>query len=205
MRSVGDDLISVAVADPAAAQALAAGLRASGLWIEAVAGIDSVVVRFDIAVLSQDAAREQLAGLMATDFERAERSSTLVEIPIVYGGEGGPDLPAVCETLGLTQQEFITLHSGEYTVDMLGFIPGFAYIGGLDARLEIDRLPQPRQFVPAGSVGIAGGRTGLYALPGPGGWPLIGRTSCTLFDAQSDQPFVLDAGMRVLFTAVDTL
>jgi KipI family sensor histidine kinase inhibitor len=88
---------------------------------------------------------------------------------------------------------------------MLGFIPGFAYIGGLDARLEIDRLPQPRQFVPAGSVGIAGGRTGLYALPGPGGWPLIGRTSCTLFDAQSDQPFVLDAGMRVLFTAVDTL
>lgn len=205
MRSVGDDLISVAVADPAAAQALAAGLRASGLWIEAVAGIDSVVVRFDIAVLSQDAAREQLAGLMATDFERAERSSTLVEIPIVYGGEGGPDLPAVCETLGLTQQEFITLHGGEYTVDMLGFIPGFAYIGGLDARLEIDRLPQPRQFVPAGSVGIAGGRTGLYALPGPGGWPLIGRTSCTLFDAQSDQPFVLDAGMRVLFTAVDTL
>lgn len=205
MRSVGDDLISVAVADPAAAQALAAGLRASGLWIEAVAGIDSVVVRFDIATLSQDAAREQLAGLMATDFERAERSSTLVEIPIVYGGEGGPDLPAVCETLGLTQQEFITLHSGEYTVDMLGFIPGFAYIGGLDARLEIDRLPQPRQFVPAGSVGIAGGRTGLYALPGPGGWPLIGRTTCTLFDAQSDQPFVLDAGMRVLFTAVDTL
>lgn len=205
MRSVGDDLISVAVADPAAAQALAAGLRASGLWIEAVAGIDSVVVRFDIATLSQDAAREQLAGLMATDFERAEKSSTLVEIPIVYGGEGGPDLPAVCETLGLTQQEFITLHSGEYTVDMLGFIPGFAYIGGLDARLEIDRLPQPRQFVPAGSVGIAGGRTGLYALPGPGGWPLIGRTSCTLFDAQSDQPFVLDAGMRVLFTAVDTL
>jgi len=75
----------------------------------------------------------------------------------------------------------------------------------LDARLEIDRLPQPRQFVPAGSVGIAGGRTGLYALPGPGGWPLIGRTSCPLFDAQSDQPFVLDAGMRVLFTAVDTL
>ena len=205
MRSVGDDLISVAVADPAAAQALAAGLRASGLWIEAVAGIDSVVVRFDIATLSQDAAREQLAGLMATDFKRAEKSRTLVEIPIVYGGEGGPDLPAVCETLGVTQQEFITLHSGEYTVDMLGFIPGFAYIGGLDARLEIDRLPQPRQFVPAGSVGIAGGRTGLYALPGPGGWPLIGRTSCTLFDAQSDQPFVLDAGMRVLFTAVDTL
>jgi KipI family sensor histidine kinase inhibitor len=131
VRSVGDDLISVAVADPAAAQALAAGLRASGLWIEAVAGIDSVVVRFDIAVLSQDAAREQLAGLMATDFKRAENSRTLVEIPIVYGGEGGPDLPAVCETLGLTQQEFMTLHSGEYTVDMLGFIPGFAYIGGL--------------------------------------------------------------------------
>ena len=205
MQSVGDDLISVSVADPAAAQALAAGLRDTGLWIEAVAGIDSVVVRFDNAALSRHAAREQLAESMATDFKRAEKSNTLVEIPVMYGGEGGPDLSAVCETLGLTQQEFIALHSGEYTVDMLGFIPGFAYIGGLDARLEIDRLPQPRQFVPAGSVGIAGGRTGLYALPGPGGWPLIGRTSCTLFDAQSDQPFVLDAGMRVLFTAVDTL
>lgn len=205
MQSVGDDLISVSVADPAAAQALAAGLRDTGLWIEAVAGIDSVVVRFDIATSTRGDAETRLATLVEGNIQRPQKSSKRVEIPIMYGGEYGPDLPFVCEKLGMTQQEFIALHCGEYTVDMLGFIPGFAYIGGLDARLEIDRLPEPRQFVPAGSVGIAGGRTGLYALPGPGGWPLIGCTACALFDAHSEDPFVLDAGTTVIFSAVDAL
>ena len=88
---------------------------------------------------------------------------------------------------------------------MLGFTPGFAYIGGLDDRLFIERLPEPRQHIPAGSVGIAGGRTGLYSLPGPGGWPLIGRTSKPLFDAAADDPFTLCAGVTVIFTAVDSL
>ena len=87
---------------------------------------------------------------------------------------------------------------------MLGFTPGFAYIGGLDERLNIDRLPEPRQHVPAGSVGIAGGRSGLYSLPGPGGWPLVGRTSRKLFDATADDPFTLSAGARVIFTAVES-
>lgn len=204
MRTAGDDLISVRVADPAEAQSVANGLRASGIWLEAVAGIDSVVVRFDNAAMSREDAEERLSGLLLADFRRTEKSTTVVEIPIRYGGEDGPDLPMVCDKLGLSQEEFIALHSGEYTVDMLGFIPGFAYIGGLDARLKVDRLPEPRQFLPAGSVGIAGGRTGLYALPGPGGWPLIGRTSCELFNAHSEQPFLLAAGTRVVFTAVDT-
>ena len=107
---------------------------------------------------------------------------------------------------GLLQKELIALHTGqEYRVDMLGFTPGFAYIGGLDAALDVPRLPQPRMHVAAGSIGIADGRTGVYALPGPGGWPIIGRTSLTLFDALSDQPFLLQAGYRVRFTAVQRL
>ena len=205
MHSAGDDLLSISVADVETAQRLAEDLRQSGDWIEAVAGVDSVVVRFDIANVRRNDAEKRLMDASATISGPPERSQVIVEIPIVYGGESGPDFDFVCEKLGLSGRELIELHSGKYTVDMLGFTPGFAYVGGLDERLKIDRLPEPRQFVPAGSVGIAGGRSGLYSLPGPGGWPLIGRTSKKLFDASSDEPFTLFAGATVLFKEVDSL
>ena len=205
MRSAGDDLLSIAVANPQTAQRLAADLRDSGHWIEAVAGVDSVVARFDIATVLRADAERRLAETAATISPPALKQTAIVEIAVVYGGEYGPDFEFVCETLGLTPRELIELHCGEYTVEMLGFTPGFAYIGGLDDRLVIDRLEHPRQHVPAGSVGIAGGRTGLYSLPGPGGWPLIGRTSQILFDASSEEPFTLTAGTTVVFTATDAL
>lgn len=205
MQSAGDDLISLAVADTRSAQALASGLRASGDWLEAVAGINSVVVRYNMATISRVDAERRLMDASDRVQHVAETAPAVVEIPVVYGGEFGPDLVRVCETLGLTEAAFVALHTGEYTVDMLGFIPGFAYIGGLDKRLVIARLAEPRQHVPAGSVGIAGGRSGIYSLPGPGGWPLIGRTSRRLFDPHSTEPFTLAAGMTVVFTAVDTL
>jgi len=202
VRSAGDDLLSISVDDPQTAQRLAADLRESGDWIEAVGGVDSVVVRFDIASILRADAENRLRDAAANISESAERQKVIVEIPVVYGGEAGPDFDLVREKLGLSGQELIEMHCGEYTVDMLGFTPGFAYIGGLDERLVIDRLEHPRQHVPAGSVGIAGGRTGLYSLPGPGGWPLIGRTARKLFDAASDEPFTLVAGATVIFSAV---
>lgn len=204
MRSAGDDLISVAVKDPQQAQALSATLREAGGWLDVVAGIDSVVAQFDIAKVTRDSAEARFRTALADAPKALPQPAGVVEIPVVYGGEHGPDLALVCGKLKLSAEEFIELHSGEYTVDMLGFTPGFAYVGGLDDRLSIERLPEPRQHVPAGSVGIAGGRTGLYSLPGPGGWPLIGRTSRQLFDASSEQPFTLGAGMRVRFVAVDS-
>jgi KipI family sensor histidine kinase inhibitor len=204
VQSAGDDLISVPVADTRSAQALAASLRASGDWLEAVAGIDSVVVRYDIARILRAEAERRLTDARANVHPGVETQRTVVEIPIAYGGEFGPDLARVCEQLAMSEDEFIALHSGEYTVDMLGFIPGFAYVGGLDKRLTVARLPEPRQHVPAGSVGIAGGRSGIYSLPGPGGWPLIGRTSRRLFDPTAVDPFMLAAGTTVVFTAVDT-
>ena len=204
MRSAGDDLISVSVADPKKAQALATTLREDGYWLEAVAGIDSVVVRFDSAVIARADAEKRLDNVLENVPLVMTTNERVIEIPVVYGGEYGPDLEFVCEKLGVTRDEFIALHCGKYTVDMLGFTPGFAYIGGLDERLSIERLPEPRQHIPAGSVGIAGGRTGLYSLPGPGGWPLIGRTSKALFDATADDPFTLSAGATVIFTAVDS-
>jgi len=205
VRSAGDDLLSVSVADPKTAQRLAADLRKNGDWIEAVAGINSVVVQFDIANTSRVDAKKRLSNAAAHISAPTEEQPVIIEIPVLYGGEHGPDFDYVCEELGLTGPEFVELHSGEYTVDMLGYIPGFAYIGGLDDRLFIDRLQHPRQHVSAGSVGIAGGRTGLYSLSGPGGWPLIGRTDRKLFDATSDEPFTLFAGAVVKFRAVDSL
>jgi allophanate hydrolase subunit 1 len=99
--------------------------------------------------------------------------------------------------------EFIALHTGtEYRVDMTGFTPGFAFIGGLDGRLCVPRRKEPRQRVAAGSVGLADGRTGLYAMASPGGWTLVGRTPVAMFDAHADEPFLLAAGMRVRFHAV---
>ncbi len=203
VHSAGDDLISIAVDGPRAAQTLASALRETGDWIDVVAGIESVVVHFDIAKMQRVDAEELLARGAGNISDSPREVSQVIEIPIEYGGEAGPDFDFVCEQLGLTRDELIDLHCGEYIVDMLGFTPGFAYIGGLDGRLMIDRLEQPRQFIPAGSVGIAGGRTGLYSLPGPGGWPLIGRTSIKLFDAKSDDPFTLSAGAKVIFTATN--
>lgn len=205
MQSAGDDLISIAASDPAAAQALAKHLRDKGDWIDVVAGIEFVVVRFDLATTDRSAAEDEVRHLVSSAPTRLESPQQSVVISVVYGGEYGPDLEFVCQQLGMAEQEFIALHCGEYTVDMLGFIPGFAYIGGLDERLIVDRLAEPRQFVAAGSVGIAGGRSGLYSLPGPGGWPLIGRTSYRLFDASAPEPFALAPGMTVVFEAVESL
>jgi KipI family sensor histidine kinase inhibitor len=205
VRSAGDDLLSVPAPSTRHAQALAASLRVSGEWLEAVAGIDSVVVRYDLSRVTRADAERRLADAGAAIRLPAETKGRVVEIPIAYGGAFGPDLEMVCEKLGMGEDEFVALHTGEYTVDMLGFIPGFAYVGGLDKRLIVPRLPEPRQHVAAGSVGIAGGRSGIYSLPGPGGWPLIGRTSRKLFDSVANEPFTLAAGMTVIFAAVDAL
>ena len=198
----GDDLISLPTDGPDHSQRLAARLRA-GDWLEVVPGIDCVVVQFDAARVDVADAIEWLEQVRSVDAPEP-RDMPLVEIAIAYGGDAGPDLERICDELGLTRDEFIAIHTGaEYSVDMLGFTPGFAYVGGLDARLDVPRLAEPRQHVAAGSIGIAGGRTGIYALPGPGGWPLVGRTSTKLFDACADEPFLLSAGTRVRFVADD--
>lgn len=130
--------------------------------------------------------------------------SRLVEIAVRYGGEHGPDLADVAAHSGLPCDEVITLHAaGEYTVAMLGFAPGFAYLLGLDPRLDTPRLHTPRTRVPTGSVGIGGLQTGIYPRRGPGGWRLIGRTLTPLFDAAREPPAVLAPGDRVRFIVDD--
>ncbi len=135
--------------------------------------------------------------------QNVEDTGELVEIPVCYGGEYGPDLGAVAEKAGITAGEVVSRHSGaEYYVYMLGFTPGFCYLGGMDQSLETPRLEEPRVRIPAGSVGIAGKQTGIYPIESPGGWRLIGRTPLDLFDPVRDPAVLVNAGMRLRFVPV---
>ena len=129
----------------------------------------------------------------------------VVELPVLYGGEAGPDLEELARHHGLTPEEVVRLHTaGDYLVYMLGFAPGFPYLGGLDERLATPRRATPRTHVPAGSVGIGGAQTGVYPIDSPGGWHLIGRTPLRLFDPQADPPTLLRMGDRVRFVRQDS-
>ena len=127
-------------------------------------------------------------------------ASRLVEIPVIYGGESGPDLSVVAEHAAMTPHQVVELHSSnDYVVFFIGFQPGFPYLGGLDPRLHIPRRAEPRVAVPAGSVGIGGSQTGVYPLASPGGWQLIGQTRTALFDPLQQPPTLLRPGDRVRF------
>lgn len=130
--------------------------------------------------------------------------SKIVEVPVCYGGVFGEDLSDVAAHVGLSEDEVVSLHTGEdYLVYMLGFVPGFAYLGGMDKRLATPRLATPRLRVEAGSVGIAGNQTGVYPLTSPGGWRLIGRTPLKLYDPRIDPPVFINAGDYIRFCAID--
>lgn len=127
----------------------------------------------------------------------------LLEIPVVYGGNDGPDLLDVAAHTHLTPEEVIQKHTSHiYQVAMLGFAPGFCYLLGLPLTLSTPRLATPRIHVAPGSVGIAGNQTGVYALGTPGGWRIIGRTYLNLFDPARNEPFILQAGDHVRFNAI---
>ena len=129
---------------------------------------------------------------------------TVVEVPTVYGGEFGPDLSFVASHNHLSEDEVISIHSGtDYLVYMLGFIPGFTYLGGMDLRIATPRLSSPRTLIPAGSVGIAGEQTGTYPSDSPGGWQIIGRTPVTMYDMSKAQAALLKAGDYVRYVPID--
>ena len=129
---------------------------------------------------------------------------TVVEVPTVYGGEFGPDLSFVATHNHLSEDEVVSIHSGtDYLVYMLGFIPGFTYLGGMDSRIATPRLSSPRTLIPAGSVGIAGEQTGTYPSDSPGGWQIIGRTPVTMYDMSKAQVALLNAGDYVRYVPID--
>ena len=127
----------------------------------------------------------------------------VVEIPVCYGGKYGPDIETVCKSAGLDIAEVIHRHSRpEYLIYMVGFTPGFPFLGGLDERLSTPRLATPRIKVPRGSVGIANNQTGIYPVESPGGWQIIGKTPLQLFDPLRKNPLLYKAGDRIKFVPI---
>jgi inhibitor of KinA len=164
---------------------------------EAWRGGDDAPAPYDRLVLA-------LQDLVGEAEQVPRREGALIEIPVVYGGEFGEDLAELAAMHGITPQQVAEIHgSATYTVYMLGFAPGFAYIGPLDGRLDAPRRATPRTVVPAGSLAVANGLTAIYPMASPGGWNLIGRTPLRMFDLNRDPPARLSAGDRVRFVAID--
>ena len=166
---------------------------------EAVPTYRALLVLYDPAVAGFAESCARLRPL-AEASPGEEPAGERVVVPTRYGGEDGPDLAELARRRGLTEAEAVAIHgSTEYTALMLGFMPGFAYLGMLPAELEMPRRPTPRVRVPPGSVAVAGRQTGIYPAASPGGWNLIGRTSLRLFDPFADPPCRVQVGDRVRF------
>jgi len=166
---------------------------------EALPGMNNLTLMFDPARI--DAAELEMQVLAAwPQLAAAAIEGRTIEIPVAYGGEHGPDLADVAAHTGFTPAEVVRRHAaGEYVVYLLGFLPGFAFMGGLAPELATPRRAEPRVAVPARSVGIGGAQTGVYPLVSPGGWQLIGRTPLEMFDPAAAEPTLLRPGDRVRF------
>ena len=171
---------------------------------EYVPSYRSLMILYDPALILFHELVEELRQLESQLESAVLPEARIVEVPVVYGGAFGPDIAFVAEHHGLSESEVITLHSGrDYLVYMLGFTPGFCYLGGMSEQLETPRLAEPRTKIPAGSVGIAGKQTGMYPIDSPGGWQLIGRTPLRLFEPQREPPVLINAGDYVRFVPID--
>ena len=212
IRPAGDSALVVeleARVDPTIntrAIALAEAVRAAGHdgVRDVVSTYCSVTIYVDPVRTDVERLTTELSMLADTIPATLAREGQLIQVPIVYGGEYGPDLQEVAEFGKCTEEEVVTRHSApNYRVYMLGFLPGFAYLGQVDARIAMPRRTSPRLKVPTGSVGIAGAQTGVYPVESPGGWRLIGRTPLKPFDAARAEPFLFRPGDTVRFEPID--
>ena len=166
-------------------------------------GYNSVLLRLNNETKTKNAI-ETISNIIRTMHLKVDTEKRTVEIPVCYGKDHGPDMGRVMNHTGCTMSELVGRHtSGEYLVYFIGFSAGFPYIGGMDQTLETPRLSSPRKLVPPGSVGIAGKQTGIYPLPTPGGWNLIGRTPFSLFNVNDPDGGLIRMGDQVRFYPID--
>ncbi len=171
--------------------------------IEVIPTYRSVLVFYDPIQTNVDRLREEIADREKSLDRSAIPPPETTEIPVAYGDEFGPDLDFVAEHNSLSPEEVIEIHtSGNYLIYMIGFTPGFPFLGGLSERIFTPRLENPRQLVPAGSVGIANNQTGIYSIDSPGGWQLIGRTPIKLYDPSRSRPILLKPGDYLRFKRI---
>ena len=172
--------------------------------VEVVPTYRSLMVHYDPEAIRYAPLAERLRGLLDRLDQIAIPPSQVLEIPVLYGGEMGPDLEFVARHAGKTQEEVVGIHtSADYLIYMLGFTPGFAYLGGMSEEIAAPRLETPRVKIPAGSVGIAGSQTGVYPIDSPGGWQLIGRTPVRMYDPEREPPILPQAGQYIRFYPID--
>ncbi len=183
-------------------RALAKRIEASAVngLIETVPAYTTVLVQYDPLMLSFAQIKNILQEKIDQIDESTSRKPRLLEVPVRYGGDYGVDLETVARHLHLSVADIIRIHSAKiYTVYMMGFMPGYPYMGELDNALIVPRLETPRTRVAAGTVAIAGSQTGVYSVESPGGWRLIGWTPLTIFDVKSESPFLFSPGDKVKF------
>jgi KipI family sensor histidine kinase inhibitor len=163
----------------------------------------SILVSFDPLSISAGEITAFVTGALKDVSSLGDSGGEVIEIPVYYGGEMGPDLDFISQHTGLAREEVIRLHSSvEYLIYMIGFTPGFPYLGGMPKELATPRLQKPRSLIPAGSVGIAAEQTGIYSVDSPAGWQLLGRTPVKIFDSTREQPFLLSAGGYLKFVPI---
>jgi inhibitor of KinA len=192
--------------------ALAAYLDTYPLYgmIEYVPAFTSITIYYDLWLVSEggkhlafDVMATQARGILPGLEISAPTTPRQIDIPVCYGGDTGPDLPFVASHTGLSEEQVIATHAGAlYRVYMIGFAPGFPYLGGMDPSIAAPRKDSPQERIPAGSVGIAGTQTGIYPIETPGGWQIIGRTPLLLFDLARANPGLLQAGDTVRFLPI---
>lgn len=177
--------------------------RCAGRIRDVVVGYASVTVYFDPLQTDIGAIEAEISRAVELNPEAPSIAEAVIDVPVCYGGEFGPDLAEVAAFARATEAEAIELHCAPvYRVYVVGFMPGFAYMASVDPRLAMPRRPTPRTRVPAGSVAIASGQTGIYPLESPGGWHLIGRTWLKPYDERRSEPFLFKPGDRVRFHPV---
>lgn len=172
--------------------------------VDTVPTFRSLLVYYDPSKIKYKKLCKYIKSFSVENGDAKAKTKRIIEIPVCYGGQYGEDLVDVARHVGMSETEVITIHSGvDYLIYMLGFLPGFPYLGGLDKRLECPRLPNPRTTIPAGSVGIGGEQTGVYPISSPGGWRLIGRTPLKLYDSERKDPTFYQAGDYIHFRPIN--
>lgn len=202
----GDDALRILCGEGDVRHALAEQLRGDAYWMEVVPGKQDVTVAFDPHAEPMGAAEGRLQKALAALSIKSVSHDTHHVLSANFDSNSGPDLASLAQRLGMGELDLVEkVEQSLLSVDMLGFTPGFAYLTGLDPALQASRLDHPRASVPAGSIGLITGQIGLYALDGPGGWPIIGRVLSPLFVRLQADPFLLKAGNRVsLRRAIET-
>ena len=172
--------------------------------VDMIPAFVSLLINYNPLVISYDALRTRLEQILKMETKAAETVKRVFEIPVCYGGQYGPDLQNIADHAGLTPEEVVKIHTScDYLIYMLGFLPGFCYLGGLDERIHTPRLDTPRIKIPAGSVGIGGSQTGIYPMDSPGGWQLMGMTPVKTYDPEREVPILVQAGEYIRFVEID--